>query len=228
MYDGVKIVRRPGSTDLLALNADGFHSSDVGIGLTLIDSEISFTGDDFLNIHNSMNIVCDADGAEDDAADDRPHRWHDARAVAPRRYSRLLPPQLPRQARRRHRRVERARERRTDARPLRRCMGRNEGPSIQRQYHHPPVAPGALPRDLLGAAPRRRRHAAVQPRQLRAAVRRRRGRLANHFHDGFSRMGLLKAINLTYTHNLVEVLPAHGLHVYSSRSGSRATSASAT
>ena len=34
----------------------------------------------------------------------------------------------------------------------------------------------------------------------------------NHFHDGFSRMGLLKAIGLAYHGNLVE--RAHRLHVY--------------
>jgi len=33
----------------------------------------------------------------------------------------------------------------------------------------------------------------------------------NHFHDGFSRMGLLKAFNLTYTDNLVE--RAGGVHM---------------
>ena len=35
----------------------------------------------------------------------------------------------------------------------------------------------------------------------------------NHFHDGFSRMGLLKAGNMTYTDNVCE--RAGGLHVYS-------------
>ena len=59
-YRGVKIVRRPGSAGLLALNADGFHSSSVGKGPTLLDSEISFTGDDFLNIHNRMLVICKA------------------------------------------------------------------------------------------------------------------------------------------------------------------------
>ena len=57
-YRGVKIVRRAGSPGLVALNADGFHSSDVGTGPTLIDSEISFTGDDFFNCHNRMLVVC--------------------------------------------------------------------------------------------------------------------------------------------------------------------------
>ena len=62
VYRNVSIVRKRGSPHLMALNADGFHSSDVGIGPTLVDSEISFTGDDFLNIHNKMKIVCKALG----------------------------------------------------------------------------------------------------------------------------------------------------------------------
>ena len=53
----------------MALNADGFHSSEVGIGPTLIDSEISWTGDDFLNIHNKMKIVCQL--FNDDKNDDK-------------------------------------------------------------------------------------------------------------------------------------------------------------
>lgn len=57
-YTNVSIQRKRGSPGLIALNADGFHSSDVGVGPILEDSEISFTGDDFLNIHNKMKIVC--------------------------------------------------------------------------------------------------------------------------------------------------------------------------
>eukprot|EP00041_Stephanoeca_diplocostata_P021258 m.490641 g.490641 ORF g.490641 m.490641 type:complete len:421 (-) comp21781_c0_seq5:936-2198(-) len=44
-------------TRLLVANADGFHSSCVRVGPTLVDSEISFTGDDALNIHSRMSIV---------------------------------------------------------------------------------------------------------------------------------------------------------------------------
>jgi len=44
-YTSVTIARKAGSAGLLALNADGFHSSDVGVGPALLDSEISFTGD---------------------------------------------------------------------------------------------------------------------------------------------------------------------------------------
>jgi hypothetical protein len=58
VYRNVSIVRKPGSTGLMALNADGFHSMSVRRGPTLEDSEISFTGDDHLNIHASMLVVC--------------------------------------------------------------------------------------------------------------------------------------------------------------------------
>jgi hypothetical protein len=55
-YTNVTITKH--SNNLVGLNADGFHSSDVGIGPVLEDSEIAFTGDDFVNIHNRMKIVC--------------------------------------------------------------------------------------------------------------------------------------------------------------------------
>jgi hypothetical protein len=59
VYKRVRIIRNPNSDGLVALNADGFHSSDVGKGPSLEDSEISFTGDDFVNIHNRMLVVCE-------------------------------------------------------------------------------------------------------------------------------------------------------------------------
>ena len=59
VYRRIAIVRKPGWSGLLALNADGFHSSDVGTGPTLEDSMISFTGDDFVNVHNKVCVcVC--------------------------------------------------------------------------------------------------------------------------------------------------------------------------
>eukprot|EP00040_Diaphanoeca_grandis_P042547 m.265273 g.265273 ORF g.265273 m.265273 type:complete len:555 (+) comp60984_c0_seq1:250-1914(+) len=61
VYRRVKIGRNPTSNGLMALNADGFHSSDMEVGPTLEDSEISFTGDDFVNIHNRMLVICDVD-----------------------------------------------------------------------------------------------------------------------------------------------------------------------
>ena len=58
-YHNLRLIRRVGQhpVRLLAANADGFHSSCVRIAPKLIDSEISFTGDDLLNIHNRMSLV---------------------------------------------------------------------------------------------------------------------------------------------------------------------------
>lgn len=58
IYRRVRIMRKPGTSRLVALNADGFHSTDVATGPILEDSEISFTGDDFVNIHNRMMVTC--------------------------------------------------------------------------------------------------------------------------------------------------------------------------
>ena len=58
IYRRVRIVRKPGSTGLMALNADGFHSYSLSQGPTLEDSEISFTGDDFLNLWSGAYAVC--------------------------------------------------------------------------------------------------------------------------------------------------------------------------
>lgn len=59
VYRGIRVARREGRTPqrLLAANADGFHSSCVVSGPTLEDSEISWTGDDLLNIHSRISIV---------------------------------------------------------------------------------------------------------------------------------------------------------------------------
>ena len=58
-WRSVRLVRREGQQPLrlLAANADGFHSSCVRIGPKLLDSELSFTGDDLLNIHSRMSFV---------------------------------------------------------------------------------------------------------------------------------------------------------------------------
>ena len=58
-YRNVRLVRRKGRDPvrLLAANADGFHSTCVRVGPKLIDSELSFTGDDLLNIHSRMSLV---------------------------------------------------------------------------------------------------------------------------------------------------------------------------
>ena len=59
LYSHVAIRRKPAWDGLMALNADGFHSSDMGVGPTLVDSQISFTGDDFVNVHNRMKVICE-------------------------------------------------------------------------------------------------------------------------------------------------------------------------
>ena len=45
----MSVARKPNSTGLLALNADGIHSTDVGVGPTVEDSVIGHTGDDVFN-----------------------------------------------------------------------------------------------------------------------------------------------------------------------------------
>lgn len=62
---GVQVVRRPGRqpTPLLASNADGFHSSNCRLGPTLINTTISYTGDDHFNCHNRLQVLWQADGA---------------------------------------------------------------------------------------------------------------------------------------------------------------------
>ena len=60
VYRRVKIERKPtaGWNGLLSVNADGLHSTDVGTGPVLEDSEFGFTGDDYVNAHNRMGVVC--------------------------------------------------------------------------------------------------------------------------------------------------------------------------
>merc|ERR1712032_861485 len=58
IYRRVAITRKPGSDGLMALNADGFHSASVGVGATIEDSEIAFTGDDILNTHTEVFVIC--------------------------------------------------------------------------------------------------------------------------------------------------------------------------
>ena len=200
VYDGVKIVRRPGSTDLLALNADGFHSSDVGVGPTLIDSEISFTGDDFLNILNSMNIVCDADGTEGTTLLMIDHTG--GTTLAPlRRGDTLAYYHLNSLAKLADATVVSS-ERVSDAQTLGRCAdawAEMKAPPysaniIIPQWHQALYrVTFSAPLPAAVATPRYNLANFEQQSAAGAVVSR------NHFHDGFSRMGLLKAINLTYT-----------------------------
>lgn len=69
IYRRVKIMRRPGSPGLMALNADGFHSYSLEKGSTLEDSEISFTGDDFLNLWSGAYAVCSKQRGSEDESD---------------------------------------------------------------------------------------------------------------------------------------------------------------
>ena len=53
--------------NIMALNADGFHSYSLEKGSTLEDSEISFTGDDFLNLWSGAYAVCKQLGSGDES-----------------------------------------------------------------------------------------------------------------------------------------------------------------
>lgn len=53
--------------NIMALNADGFHSCSLEKGSTLEDSEISFTGDDFLNLWSGAYAVCKQLGSGDES-----------------------------------------------------------------------------------------------------------------------------------------------------------------
>ena len=54
-YRRVKVARRDGQ--LIASNADCFHSIDVARGPLLVDSEMGYCLDDFFNIHNTIHIL---------------------------------------------------------------------------------------------------------------------------------------------------------------------------
>lgn len=58
-YNGLKIIRRPGTDRLLTSCADAFHSSNCEFGAKIIDSEISYAEDDLLNINNATDFVYD-------------------------------------------------------------------------------------------------------------------------------------------------------------------------
>eukprot|EP00730_Choanoeca_flexa_P012920 TRINITY_DN4765_c0_g2_i1.p1 TRINITY_DN4765_c0_g2~~TRINITY_DN4765_c0_g2_i1.p1 ORF type:complete len:550 (+),score=133.67 TRINITY_DN4765_c0_g2_i1:1640-3289(+) len=45
---------------LLAINADGFHSTSNTVGPRIVDSHLSWTGDDLMNICSAMMVVLDA------------------------------------------------------------------------------------------------------------------------------------------------------------------------
>jgi hypothetical protein len=61
IYRNVSITRRPGSAGLMSGNADAFHSNCVNVGPELSESELAFTGDDMMNVHNKIGLVWLAD-----------------------------------------------------------------------------------------------------------------------------------------------------------------------
>jgi hypothetical protein len=58
VYRSVRIGRRPNSSNLLSINADGFNVDSVGRGPTIVDSEVGFNGDDLFSVHNRLQVVC--------------------------------------------------------------------------------------------------------------------------------------------------------------------------
>ena len=56
-YRNVRIVRRPGTTRLIACNADMFNSSCMENGPRLLNCAMEYSGDDFINIHSFMGKV---------------------------------------------------------------------------------------------------------------------------------------------------------------------------
>ena len=57
LYDNYQLIRRPGSKHLITSNADAFHSNCNIKGPILRNSKLMFPGDDFVNVHNRMNIL---------------------------------------------------------------------------------------------------------------------------------------------------------------------------
>ena len=55
VYRRVKNLRRDGQ--LISANADCFHSIDVAVGPTIVDSALGYCLDDFFNIHNSIHVL---------------------------------------------------------------------------------------------------------------------------------------------------------------------------
>ena len=56
-YTRYNVVRRPGSARLMVSGADVFHSTAVGAGALLEDSELSFAADDLFAVHCELGIL---------------------------------------------------------------------------------------------------------------------------------------------------------------------------
>ena len=61
VYDGVVLTRKAGH--LLSSNTDGFHSFSARAGPTLVNSSLSFMGDDVANLHNRVGLVLSVSAA---------------------------------------------------------------------------------------------------------------------------------------------------------------------
>ena len=61
IYDNYQLRRSPlnGGKNLLAANKDAFHSYSVRYAPTLKNSYLSYPADDFINVHNRMNVILD-------------------------------------------------------------------------------------------------------------------------------------------------------------------------
>ena len=59
IYDNYQLKRSPQNNglNLLSSNADAFHSNCAKYAPVLNNSYLSFPGDDFVNVHNRMNII---------------------------------------------------------------------------------------------------------------------------------------------------------------------------
>ena len=196
---------------------DGFHSDSVGIGPTVVDSEISFTGDDFLNIHNRMQVICkqlssnslaviDVSSLDNVAEGDRFSFWK-------------LQPNC-----------------KGGCKTMNEKLGEATVMAAHRVHDPDLLAECAQTYDLMQAPPfnaslvlhslPKTVHRLTFSEPIPAAAVATRFNLAqwdsrsssgavvarNYFHDGFSRMGLLKADNMTYINNTCA--RAGGLHIY--------------
>jgi hypothetical protein len=252
VYRRVRIGRREGGKGLLALNADGFHSSDVGKGPLLEDSEISFTGDDFLNIHNRMLVICtiptpgelvliDVSGGAlrhlqtgDKLRFYRLLNQSDMQKKLPNKPYALCPGAGAGTAGAgaECNVASVAAVNRTEEAALAQfCSAKPVIDAMEAPPHNAHLVIKGFPATLYRVKLQLQAGSAHEPEVLHprlhgqpplaydlnlANFERRSSAGAivrnNHFHDGFSRMGLLKAIGLTYEGNVVE--RAHGLHVY--------------
>ena len=223
IYNSVAIKRRAGSNHLLALNADGFHSSCVEKGPTLQNSEISFTGDDFLNIHNRMLIICksldlntlaiiDPSGSNGTLAEmstgDTISFFKllggaDCKNGCPISNKRLGVSV-----------VKQSNLVTDDHELLKECS--QAFVEMQKPPYNAPMVLPAIPNIVYKiqfqdavpteATATKYNLGNFDNRSSAGSVV-----INNHFHDGFSRMGLLKAVDLTYKNNIVE--RANGLYI---------------